>query len=71
MYKHSKVNIDSSCSSHLLIFDSMFKDGNDNLHGWSDIKINCINTDKCQVHEYLCILKVMISIAFKSSWENM
>lgn len=33
MYKHCKVNIDSS---HFLIFDAICKDCNNSLWGWSD-----------------------------------
>lgn len=36
VYKHCKVNIDSSRSSHFLIFDAVCKDCNNSLRGWSD-----------------------------------
>jgi len=36
VYKHCKVNIDSSRSSHFLIFDAICKDCNNSLRGWSD-----------------------------------
>lgn len=36
VYKHCKVNIDSSRSSHFLTFDAICKDCNNSLRGWSD-----------------------------------